>query len=158
MRPARLIDLSPIRRGNEEGFRLVNTETNTFYRYACLSHRWDDKIKAVHQTTTSNLTAYQSFINLRFLPTNFRDAIAIAKAMDIAYLWIDSLCIIQAGDDNADLKRELAKMRWIYQESHLTIAAVSSSDSAGGCFISDGSPDLCFQISDDASNEQFLVG
>ncbi|KAK0625596.1 hypothetical protein DIS24_g11081 [Lasiodiplodia hormozganensis] len=58
------------------------------------------------------------------------DAIYVARSLEIRYLWIDALCIIQ--DDPEDVIRELAMMRSIYEGAYLTITAgctLSSQDS-----------------------------
>jgi hypothetical protein len=154
--PARLLDLSPLQRNGAYGIRLIETVSDTTYRYACLSHRWDDDVES-HQTTAANLSKSLDFLNLTELPANFRDAVSIARDLSIQYLWVDSLCIIQCGDDNEDLLRELPKMGSIYQNSYLTIAAVSSRKSSGGCFTKTRRPDVCLKASDHI-HETHLIG
>ncbi|KAF2794151.1 HET-domain-containing protein, partial [Melanomma pulvis-pyrius CBS 109.77] len=155
-RPARLLDITPIQRGSEVGIKIIETTSGRSYRYACLSHRWDIAIKH-HQTTTENISNFLDFLNLNLMPANFRDAVAIARDLNIQYVWIDSLCIIQSGDSGEDIRRELAKMGSIYQNAYLTIAAVSSPSSSEGCFIKDKWPDICFLVSDNA-NDAHLIG
>jgi hypothetical protein len=46
--------------------------------------------------------------------------------MDIRYLWIDALCIIQ--HDEEDWDAESKRMANIYRQSFLTVAAVSAAD------------------------------
>ena len=46
----------------------------------------------------------------------------IARALDIRYLWIDSLCIVQ--DDPADWEAEAARMKDFYAEILFTIACL----------------------------------
>lgn len=154
-RPARLLDLTPIQRNSESGIRLIETASGSWYRYACLSHRWDDKVKQ-HKTTLATVSKSLDFLNLKDMPTNFRDSISIARGLNIPYLWIDSICIIQSGDDGRDLHTELAKMGSIFQNAYLTIAAVSSPDSEGGCFIKEKWPDICFSISTNTSGPHVM--
>lgn len=71
-------------------------------------------------------------MNLSLLSQTFRDAITITRQLNIRYLWIDSLCIIQ--DDLRDWEFESANMSSIYRSSILTIAAAATVDSVGGCF------------------------
>ncbi len=130
-RPARLLDLKTIQRNNESGIKLVETVSGSSYRYACLSHRFDDAVKR-HQTTTSNFSEAQQFINLENLPKNWRDAVSIARDLDIEYLWIDSVCIVQ--DSAEDWYRVSVNMSRIYGNSFCNIAATSSADGAEGCF------------------------
>ncbi|GKU15347.1 unnamed protein product, partial [Fusarium langsethiae] len=64
------------------------------------------------------------------LPSTIRDAISICAKLQIKYLWIDSLCIIQ--DDESDMIQVIDKMDSIYRESILTIVAASGSDAHSG--------------------------
>lgn len=154
-RPSRLLDLIPIQRDSESGIRLIETVSGRSYQYACLSHRWD--ITPKHPpTTTENLLEFLDFINPKKLPTNFLDAISIARDLNIRYLWIDSFCIIQRGNSE-DLQRELAKMGSIYQNAHLTIATVSAPNSSSGCFVNSQWPDVCLQAFN-AADESYLIG
>ena len=66
------------------------------------------------------------------LPKVFQDAIHIAGWFGISYLWIDSLCILQ--DSHHDWIRESCKMKNIYKNSSLTVAATAATDPYGGCF------------------------
>jgi len=84
-RPARLLDLASTVQTGHNGIRLAQTESGVTYQYACLSHRWDEAVHA-HRTTRENLTENQDLITLDNLPQNFRDAISIARNLDIRYL------------------------------------------------------------------------
>lgn len=65
-------------------------------------------------------------------PRNFRDAVEVARAIGIRYIWIDSLCIIQQDAD--DWNEEGLKMDQIYGCSYLNIAVACSDNSEGGLF------------------------
>jgi hypothetical protein len=78
------------------------------------------------------------------LPKTFRDAVAVTRALNIRYIWIDSLCIIQ--DDLQDWEQEAAKMASIYEGSFLTIAAVDSPNSNGGLFLNSIPPPAQFNF------------
>ncbi|KAK4225631.1 heterokaryon incompatibility protein-domain-containing protein [Podospora fimiseda] len=60
----------------------------------------------------------------------FRDAILVARALNVRYIWIDSLCIIQ--DSLADWADQASKMADIYRGSYLTLAATSAKNSHEG--------------------------
>jgi len=77
------------------------------------------------------------------LPKTFQHAVKITRDIGIRFLWIDSLCIVQ--DDPADWEIEASKMASIYSGSYLTIAAISSRDSRGGC-IPELTPSEYFKI------------
>ncbi|KAK2770106.1 tol protein [Colletotrichum kahawae] len=68
------------------------------------------------------------------LPANFLDAIKICRYLEIDYLWIDSLCIIQDQDSKDDWNKQAAQMSDIYENAYVTIAATRSADASGGCF------------------------
>ncbi|KAN0102629.1 Heterokaryon incompatibility protein (HET) domain containing protein [Hyaloscypha variabilis] len=77
------------------------------------------------------------------LPQTFQDAVRVTRALDIPYLWIDSLCIVQG--DAQDWEVEAAKMGPLYQNAYLTIAATKASGSTEGLFIS-SSPTLKLEV------------
>lgn len=60
-----------------------------------------------------------------------KDVFDVARKLNIRYVWIDSLCIIQAGDSGQDWTREAVKMGSYYQNAYLTISASSADPSAG---------------------------
>jgi hypothetical protein len=70
-------------------------------------------------------------IRWKDLPRSFADAIIIARARSLNYLWIDSLCIIQ--DSPEDWAEQSAQMREIYRNCDICIGA-NSSDGTAGCF------------------------
>ncbi|KAJ8122919.1 hypothetical protein ONZ43_g1004 [Nemania bipapillata] len=93
-----------------------------------LSHSWGGHQAA--KTVKSNLVARCAGFPLSELPSTFQDAIAVAVELEIRYIWIDSLCIVQ--DDRDDWKREAAKMGDVYLHSYLTIAATRAANSEAG--------------------------
>lgn len=101
-------------------------------KYAALSYRWGTSPTL---TTTSNtLTSYVSGMRMETLPKTLRDAIIVSRALDLQYLWIDALCIIQ--DSPQDWAEQAGKMAGIYQDAHLTISADSAEGSDLG-FLAD---------------------
>ncbi|KAF9696992.1 hypothetical protein EKO04_004762 [Ascochyta lentis] len=114
-----------------ENVRLVCSQGDTA-PHACLSHCWGARPPL--QTTISTYTQYQIGIPLAELPPTFKDAISFTYRLGIKYLWIDSLCILQDSLD--DWLHEGSKMSRIYQNAHVTLAAVLSADSSGGLFVS----------------------
>jgi len=109
--------------------KLVGTDCQ-IGRYIALSHLWGS---AQHCTLTfKNLLEYQSSISWNILPKTFQDAIIFCTMLEVHYIWIEALCIIQ--DDPTDWEIESAKVADVYQQSYLTLAATGSSDDRGGCF------------------------
>jgi hypothetical protein len=98
--------------------------------YVALSHCWGQEPTSA--TSSSNLERMRAKIPVSMLSRTFQDAIQITRFLEIRYIWIDSLCIIQ--DDQEDWEREAANMGSVYQNAFLTIAAARSADGRGGCF------------------------
>lgn len=65
------------------------------------------------------------------LPKTFLHTLDLARRLGAKYVWIDSLCIIQHGDDGDDWRQESVKMADYYQQSLLTIVATSGSEEHG---------------------------
>ncbi|KAH7371835.1 heterokaryon incompatibility protein-domain-containing protein [Cadophora sp. MPI-SDFR-AT-0126] len=102
--------------------KLVEPPPNTTAKYIALSHCW-----GAHQpikTTLSNLADMKNNIPWTSLSAVFQDAVTVSRRLDIAYIWIDSLCIIQ--DSTPDWEIESSKMGSYYSGAYLTISASSS--------------------------------
>lgn len=99
-------------------------------KYITLSHRWHDNTAACN-TTVSNFGDREKEVDVARLTPTFRDAIAAARGLQIPYIWIDSLCIIQSGDNGQDWKQEATRMGDYYQHSLFTICAISGSEGRG---------------------------
>ncbi|KAE8442518.1 hypothetical protein EG329_003299 [Mollisiaceae sp. DMI_Dod_QoI] len=97
------------------------------FKYAALSYCWGPSGDAVTQTKTER----DSFIaRLQEIPRHemslvMRDAIKVCEALELRFLWIDSLCIVQ--DDLKDWERESEQMGSIYLHSFISICAPASS-------------------------------
>lgn len=110
----------------------VREEISPGTRYLTLSHCWGGA--DIVKLTEASLEEFKTDIPLSRLPTNFLDAVRTTTILGYEYIWIDSLCIVQ--DSVEDWKREAATMGSVYLYSACTIAALSSRDSHGGCFMS----------------------
>lgn len=91
-----------------------------------LSHRWGVQTEAC-KTTTSN---YAERTNLgtpssQSLPEAFQDALWLARQIGVRYIWIDSICIVQEGDDGQDWECEALKMADYYQNALVTLATTT---------------------------------
>lgn len=123
--PKRLLDL---RLGH-----MVLREGVTSPQYACLSHCWGPSQSPI-QTRLENFNNFKKDIPWRDLSKTFQDAVDICRRLDIDYLWIDSLCIIQNSKDGRDWKEQSVQMADIYGNALITIAATKSKDGSGGCY------------------------
>ena len=83
-------------------------------------------------TTSENYQLNRKGVSLASLPKSFRDAVDFTRKLEIRYLWIDSLCIVQ--DDDEDWRRESANMDEIYQNAFLTISALNSTNCDSGLY------------------------
>lgn len=97
--------------------------------YVALSHCWGrPPILTLLKTTT--MKEYTTGLPEHELPANFRDAIAVTRALGITYLWIDSLCIIQNSVD--DWRHESVRMGALYSRATVSLLAMAAEASASG--------------------------
>ncbi len=114
--PARCIEISK----GGKGIHIRETE-GELGAYITLTHRWNHETENC-RTTASNYNNRLKGIGFGTLPRLFQDVFIIAQELDVSYVWIDSMCIIQQGDNGADWRREAPKMAQYYQYSLFTIA------------------------------------
>jgi Heterokaryon incompatibility protein (HET) len=128
--PTRVLDLSTERGEHRIRLHISNDEHAT---YAALSYCWG----STPQLTTTQEYLHSSTrdgIEIEKLPKTLQDAIHATRKLEIQYLWIDSLCIIQ--DSAEDKAIEISKMSQIYKEAIVTISAAVASDCGHG-FLED---------------------
>ncbi|KAF2428863.1 HET-domain-containing protein, partial [Tothia fuscella] len=110
--------------------------------YVCLSHCWGSG-QSIPVTKKSNYADQLGGIAWETLPQTFQDAVVFARKLQIRYMWIDSLCIVQ--DDRSDWAENTANMASVYQNGYLTLAATSAEDSRGGLFYAGHSSEVAFR-------------
>jgi hypothetical protein len=103
----------------EQDPRLHCSQEAEMGQYATLSYCWGGP--QPHQTTIARLSDYKRSLPLNMMPATIIHAIILARALRIAYLWVDSICIIQDSDE--DKSQEIAMMASIYKNSILTFSA-----------------------------------
>jgi hypothetical protein len=129
--PARLLEIGQniVRLVSKEDLHDVESA-----HYITLSHRWQANMTP--KLLQENLSAMQEEIDQESLSQTFQDAIFLAWELNVNYLWIDALCIIQ--DDLTDVHREIALMGEIYQGALLNIGGLldqeTTKESAVGLF------------------------
>jgi hypothetical protein len=127
--PSRLLDVGTL---ENPVLRLYNTSsTSGDLMYTTLSHCWG-KIP-IHRLLSSNLEDMKAFIDPAILTKSFRDAVEITRRMQVRYLWIDSLCMMQ--DSVIDWNYESLLMGLVYRYGLCNIAATSGHDGRAGCFF-----------------------
>lgn len=137
--------------------RLYSPEANDRVEYVALSHCWgkDPPTKNSPQfcTTDDNIRARLKAFSLSELPTTFRDAVRVTRELDIQYLWIDSLCIIQWNQK--DWEHEAKRMEGVFASAYCTIAVPSARDSEAGFLERNVSSEYVYV--QDASGRRFYV-
>jgi len=129
--PTRLIDVGEAGDGSDA--KLVETSNiadHASIRYVALTHCWGDPNR-IPKTTQNTIDDH--YIKLPELSKTFRDAVKVVKQLNIHYIWIDSLCIIQ--DVKADFHKECALMHHVYAGAYLTISALGAESGDIGLFI-----------------------
>ncbi|KAF5868157.1 putative heterokaryon incompatibility protein [Botrytis fragariae] len=109
--------------------RLVETiilSKNQYSPYLALSHRWGATPNHSSRLSSVNKLAWMKSIPTNQMPATFQDAIQYTKSMNISYIWIDSLCIMQ--DSPEDWSTEAALMDKVYAQSFCNIAASYASN------------------------------
>ncbi|KAH9999696.1 HET-domain-containing protein [Xylariaceae sp. FL0662B] len=131
--PTRLLEAWDL--GAEKMFRLVqHDEIDPRERYITLSHCWGPepawkKLRLLESTRG----ILRSGLPIAILPKTFRDAFEIIGRLNVRYLWIDRLCIVQ--DSAEDWQAEAASMHSVYRHGFLNIAALGAYDDQVGCFF-----------------------
>jgi hypothetical protein len=122
-RPTRLIHIG--RRDSSSNPRLCLSDDIPFnVRYITLSHRWGQSV--IFKLVESDLDTFRRALPLERLTNVSRDAMEFARHLDVEYIWIDFLCIIQ--DSHSDWVRESAMMGEIYKNSWFNISATGFPD------------------------------
>ncbi|KAL2063244.1 hypothetical protein VTL71DRAFT_5049 [Oculimacula yallundae] len=120
--PTRLLEI------NENSLRLRTSIPGETLRWAALSYCWGGPQPL--QTTKDTLAQNLDNIPVSILPKTIQDAITTAREINLKYLWIDCLCIIQ--DDVDDVSKEISLMPEIYRNATVTISAARARTSNEG--------------------------
>lgn len=117
--PARFIAVGV---DGDEVVYLHTTKPKAQYQWVALSHQWGRK--GVHKqfcTTVQNVNDHVKGMRLASLADTYRDAIIVTRALGCAYLWIDSICIIQGEGGDFDTQAKL--MEQVYSGAYVVLAA-----------------------------------
>ncbi len=126
---------------NNPGFRLVDLRNPpTLYvceglgnvdRYATLSYRWGDQPPL--KLTTSTLAQFSTRgLSSDDLPATIKDAVRLCQSLEIPFLWVDCLCIIQ--DSVSDWHQQAIQMGTIFNQAAVVIRAAAGDDCTHGLF------------------------
>lgn len=95
-------------------------------QYTTLSYCWGPKNH--FSTTKDNLSQMEKGIEISCLCPAIQDAIFITRNLQIQFLWVDALCIIQEGDKGKDWREQAQIMGLIYARSSVTLGAALTGD------------------------------
>ncbi|KAH8806076.1 heterokaryon incompatibility protein-domain-containing protein [Xylogone sp. PMI_703] len=125
--PTRLINVSLNKAGGDV-FLEDSSTVPPRSQYVTLSYCWGG-VEPDCMTTREILVERQRCIPWATLPQTFKDAIEFTRILNIPYIWIDGVCIIQK--DTEDWLKEGGKMFHVYKNSYCTIAAAGESPLTG---------------------------
>lgn len=89
-------------------------------------------------TTQDSLAEKIRQLNTSNLPQTFNDVFQVAMNMNIRFVWVDSLCIVQ--DDPVDWTREASLMSQVYRNAYFTLAAAVPTPVPSQGIFRDGDP------------------
>jgi hypothetical protein len=153
--PTRVIDV-----GDGHTAHLVLTgKIRQVAHYVALSHCWgqlkkEETIKWCTTTHNEKDRRAKGF-PVTELPPTFQDAITVTRQLDLRYLWIDSLCIIQ--DDSGDWATESQKMEGVFKNAYCTIAATSAENSIQGFLNRPEGKDLQYVMFPECSHGKLYI-
>ena len=104
-------------------------------KYVALSYVWGASFTQF-RTTKANLTFLQSDGSLcekgtrDHLPGTIQRAMHLTSLLDVDFLWVDCLCIVQ--DDPIHAASQINSMASIYSNSYLTLCAADGIDAESG--------------------------
>ncbi len=126
--PTRLLDVGT---SSKPIIRLhITDQRSPASLYISLSHCWGPI--QIKRLVNANCSDFIEANDMAELPETFRDAIIIARRLDVRYLWIDSLYIIQDCTD--DWAKESITMGDVYKSALCNIAAPAAPYGRAGCF------------------------
>ena len=130
-------------------------------RYVTLSYCWGHPKQASSQLklTSTVQKRLESGFTIDELAPIQRDAIRVAQALSIPFIWIDALCIMQ--DNRQDWEQESATMDRIYASSYVTICILTSNSCQDGFIERPNHPGrirLPYDPTTAASGESYELG
>lgn len=81
--------------------------------------------------TIVNPVSYRNLFS-NYTSQTLRDAVIVCREMNVRYLWIDALCIVQNDVDEQDWYTESGRMRHVYSNALFAISADVSTNSNEG--------------------------
>jgi hypothetical protein len=94
-------------------------------RYAALSYTWGSRKQyCLMRKNVADLEQKGSLAHLsKALGPTVMDSMQVCRSLNISYLWVDSLCIIQ--DDAESKDAQIRNMDYIYANAYITLVAAA---------------------------------
>ncbi|KAK1507582.1 heterokaryon incompatibility protein [Colletotrichum tamarilloi] len=97
--------------------------------FAFLSYCWGQS--SDYKTTSTNLQHHLVGFPPRYHPRTIRNAVEAALTLDLQYLWVDALCILQDPDDQM-IQNEVKIAHEFHTRAAVVIGAASASHGNAG--------------------------
>ena len=128
--PRRLIEVI-----SDSKLKLIDASDISKLDYIALSYCWG--VAGTHGNTTwDNLSSRQVGFSTQDLPETIQDAALLVRRLDLRYVWVDQVCIVQptATAQGEDWDLEGSRMHVVYGNALFTLTACSSETSTDGLF------------------------
>lgn len=104
-------------------------------RYVALSYVWGSSKPGDILATMETIKKLEApgYLCQEKLPATIWDSMKVCEALQVPFLWVDRLCIIQ-DDCETNKMTQIAAMDQIYSQAVLTICASGSPDSHSGLY------------------------
>lgn len=114
-------------------------------KYFTLSHCWGPIVPK--RLLLENLSEFRKNIPTEGLSKTFEEAIYATRVLEMRYIWIDSLCIIQ--NSAGDWQEEAKMMGQVYASGLCNLAATAASEGSQGLFLDKlPTPQVMIEIND----------
>lgn len=113
--------------------RLHETRLGDRGSYCALSYCWGKSV--AFKTKIASYEDRKAGFDVDLLPQTIKHAVLLARELDIPYLWVDSICIIQ--DSGPDWEHEAARMCDVYSRAVVVFAAVDAPHCDTGLLYED---------------------
>lgn len=110
----------------------ITEKDESVCKYATLSYCWGPRedARAQLKLTAETWERYRHAIPLDIMTPVMRDTVTVCRALQIRYVWIDALCIMQ--DNLRDWEEQSYQMSEIFGSSWLTICTIKASSCLEG--------------------------
>ena len=124
--PMRVLDVVALE--NTGKLKLAESTDRQHRSYVALSYVWGKE--PFLRLLSENRETLMDGILLKDLPKTIKDAVQVTRALNVRYLWVESLCILQDSDTDKALR--LPHMNAYYRQATAVISASGATDVCSG--------------------------